>query len=77
MSSLCPSAAMTSRRRSFAQIENYEAEEERKRKERDEAAAGEGWTVVKRHKVRAHLQPRPVSRCPRVGSRFAAWLVCR
>ncbi len=34
------------------QIANYEAEEERKRKEREEAAASEGWTVVKRHKVR-------------------------
>ncbi len=34
-----------------AQIANFEAEEDRKRKEREEAAAGEGWTVVKRHKV--------------------------
>ena len=33
------------------QIASYEAEEERKRKERNEAAASEGWTVVKRHKV--------------------------
>ena len=46
-----------SRRRSDGalQIANYEAEEDRKRKEREEAAAGEGWTVVKRHKV--HFSP--------------------
>ena len=39
------------------QIANYEAEEERKRTEREEAGASEGWTVVKRHKVCFHAAP--------------------
>lgn len=37
------------------QMENFEAEQERKRKERDAAAQEDGWTVVKRHKVRTLL----------------------
>ena len=34
-------------------MENFEAEQERKKKERESAAQEDGWTVVKRHKVRS------------------------
>lgn len=36
-------------------MENFEAEQERKRKERESAAEDDGWTVVKRHKVHLPL----------------------